>query len=67
MIGLTTSLGGTSPVVLREDVVKSETECIAEVQRSAATASVRPLYEKKGTRRRNVQCGRRISTSVVGM
>jgi len=27
----TTSLGGTSPVVLREKVVKSETECMVGV------------------------------------
>ncbi len=27
---LTTSFGGTSPVVLREEVVRSDTECIVD-------------------------------------
>lgn len=43
--GRTTSLGGTSPVVLRADVVRSDTECIADRTRNFQRSWSRSLFE----------------------
>lgn len=47
---LTTSFGGTSPVVFRQNVVRSETECILKVD--APGGLLRLRYERRGEEQR---------------